>query len=382
MLVKLGSDFLIYLDNAATSGKKPQTVISAVERSMKLLSANPGRGGHKPSVTAATEIYKVREKISNFFNASGPQNVAFCANCTHAINFVIKGVLNENDHVIISDLEHNAVLRPLHKTVKDYSKATVFFDDNKKTLESFRSLVKDNTKMIICTAASNVTGRVLPLKAIGAMCKEKGILFAVDAAQGGGVIPIDIKEMNIDYLCLAPHKGFFAPMGTGVLIAEKPINNTVIEGGNGMNSLSVNQNTDLPEGFESGTVSVPNIMGIGAGIDYVNKIGREKIYAKEMRIINEFYDHLSKNDKVILYTPRPKIGEFAPVLSFNVSGKSSEEVADFLDKNGIAVRGGFHCSLCAHEKLGTADVGAVRLSPSFSLTQNELLRSLAVFKKF
>ena len=382
MLVKLGSDFLIYLDNAATSGKKPQTVISAVERSMKLLSANPGRGGHKPSVTAATEIYKVREKISNFFNASGPQNVAFCANCTHAINFVIKGVLNENDHVIISDLEHNAVLRPLHKTVKDYSKATVFFDDNKKTLESFRSLVKDNTKMIICTAASNVTGRVLPLKAIGEMCKEKGILFAVDAAQGGGVIPIDIKEMNIDYLCLAPHKGFFAPMGTGVLIAEKPINNTVIEGGNGMNSLSVNQNTDLPEGFESGTVSVPNIMGIGAGIDYVNKIGREKIYAKEMRIINEFYDHLSKNDKVILYTPRPKIGEFAPVLSFNVSGKSSEEVADFLDKNGIAVRGGFHCSLCAHEKLGTADVGAVRLSPSFSLTQNELLRSLAVFKKF
>ncbi|MBQ9354618.1 MAG: aminotransferase class V-fold PLP-dependent enzyme [Clostridia bacterium] len=382
MLVKLGSDFLIYLDNAATSGKKPQTVINAVERSMKLLSANPGRGGHKPSVTVATEIYKVREKISNFFNASGPQNVAFCANCTHAINFVIKGVLNENDHVIISDLEHNAVLRPLHKTVKDYSKATVFFDDNKKTLESFRSLVKDNTKMIICTAASNVTGRVLPLKAIGEMCKEKGILFAVDAAQGGGVIPIDIKEMNIDYLCLAPHKGFFAPMGTGVLIAEKPINNTVIEGGNGMNSLSVNQNTDLPEGFESGTVSVPNIMGIGAGIDYVNKIGREKIYAKEMQIINEFYDYLSKNDKVILYTPRPKIGEFAPVLSFNVSGKSSEEVAEFLDKNGIAVRGGFHCSLCAHEKLGTADVGAVRLSPSFSLTQNELLRSLAVFKKF
>ena len=373
---------MIYLDNAATSGIKPQTVISAVERSMKLLSANPGRGGHKPSVTVATEVDKVREKISNFFNASGPQNVAFCANCTHAINFVIKGVLNENDHVIISDLEHNAVLRPLHKTVKDYSKATVFFDDNKKTLESFRSLVKDNTKMIICTAASNVTGRVLPLKAIGEMCKEKGILFAVDAAQGGGVIPIDIKEMNIDYLCLAPHKGFFAPMGTGVLIAEKPINNTVIEGGNGMNSLSVNQNTDLPEGFESGTISVPNIMGIGAGIDYVNKIGREKIYAKEMRIINEFYDHLSKNDKVILYTPRPKIGEFAPVLSFNVSGKSSEEVADFLDKNGIAVRGGFHCSLCAHEKLGTADVGAVRLSPSFSLSQNELLRSLAVFKKF
>ena len=372
---------MIYLDNAATSEKKPQTVINAVERAMRFFSANPGRGGHKPSISAASEVYKTREKLSDFFGSSGPQNVVFCNNCTHALNFVIKGVLGENDHVIISDLEHNAVLRPLHKTVKDYSLAEVSFDDNGKTLENFKLLIKENTKMIICTAASNVTGRVLPIKEIGKLCKEKGILFTVDAAQGGGVIPINMKKMNIDYLCIAPHKGFFAPMGTGVLIAEKPIKRTVIEGGNGMSSLEAKQIPDLPEGFESGTVSVPNIMGIGAGIDYVNKIGRDRIYAKEMKIISSFYEGLSSDKRIILYTPKPEIEEFAPVISFNVSGKTSEETAEYLDKNGIAVRGGFHCSALAHKKLKTTDIGTVRISPSFSLSVNEIKRTLEVIKK-
>lgn len=373
---------MIYLDNAATTGEKPVEVKRAVLFALNNLSANPGRGGHKQSLSASEAVYGVRDKLSLFFGAGGPENVAFTANCTHALNFVIKGILKRGDHTVVSDLEHNAVTRPLKSVTDNISVAEVSFSDDEKTADNFEKAIRDDTKLVICTAASNVTGKILPLKKIGAICRKKGVPFLVDGAQGGGVIPINMKEMYIDYLCLAPHKGFYAPMSTGVLITEKTIAKTIIEGGNGADSLSLVQRPDMPGGFESGTVSLPNIYGIGAGIDYVNRVGRENIYRHELSLANYLYGKLKQLDGVLLYAPKPENGVFAPVLSFNISGMDSEQTADILNRHNIAVRAGFHCSKFAHEKLKTTDSGTVRVSPAVFNKKGEIDYLIEIIKKY
>ena len=281
---------MIYFDNAATTGKKPQNVIKATLTALSEYSANPGRSGHTLSVKTADAIYRIREKAANFFGATGAEKVVFTLNCTHAINCVIKGVLKKGDHVIVSTFEHNAVMRPLKKIGNPYSEAKVSLFDDEETVEEFKRLIKPNTRMIICTGASNVFGKLLPIEKIGKLCAERGILFAVDAAQIAGVIPVNMQKMHIDFLCAAPHKGLYAPMGTGILIAEKYIENTVLEGGTGTNSAQLTQPEYLPERLESGTLNVPGILGIGAGIDFVNSIGLEKIYNYEMNLIRRLYD--------------------------------------------------------------------------------------------
>lgn len=372
---------MIYLDNAATSGKKPPEVKRAVFNALERYSANPGRGGHKSSLAASEAVYNVREKANEFFGGYGSENVVFTANCTHALNFVIKGVLNKGEHAVVSDLEHNAVMRPLKYVTDNISLAEVSLTDDDETVDNYRKLIKDDTKLVISTAASNVAGKTLPLKRIGQLCKERGIPFLVDGAQGGGVLPVNMSEMNIDYLCIAPHKGLYAPMSNGILLAKTAPGKTVIEGGNGADSLSLTQTAVMPQGFESGTVSVPSICGIGAGIDFVNRIGRQKIYEWEAELINYLYDNLSAVDNVILYAPKPVINQYAPVLSFNVAGKNSEEIASILDKNNIAVRAGFHCSKSAHEKLGTTDKGTVRVSPSAFNNKKEIDFLCEIIKK-
>jgi len=377
-----GYDFLIYLDNAATSGKKPESVIKAVNYALNNFSANAGRGGYKLAVDASNAIYRVREKVSSFFGASSPLKVAFCPNCTHAINYVIKGVMSNGGHIAVSDLEHNAVMRPVYKTNCDYTVVETSFTDDKITTQNFENAIREDTRLVICTAVSNVTGKIMPIREIGEVCKRKGVLFLVDGAQGGGVVPINVGKYNIDFLCIASHKGLLSPMGTGILIAESDIPDTVIEGGNGINSLELKQDSEMPEGFESGTLCLPNIMGIGAGIDFISKIGIEEIYEKEMNITSFFYENLAELKDVILYTPYPEKLSFAPVLSFNIKEKHSEEIAEYLDKNGIAVRGGFHCSYSAHNKLNTTDVGTVRISPSFLNSMNEAKYTVNVVKKY
>ncbi len=372
---------MIYFDNAATTGKKPYSVKKAVEFTLNNLCANPGRSGHFPAEKAAEALYSVRKKISGFFGAEGPQNVIFCSNCTEALNFVIKGVLKENDLVTVSDLEHNAVMRPLFKSGIKYKKAKVSFYDDAETAKAFKNSLSSDTKMVICTAASNVTGKILPLEEIGKICKERGILFAVDGAQGVGIMPIDMKKMNIDYLCVAGHKGLYAPMGSGVLISNGKIENTLIEGGNGLDSLNLVQTPDKPEGFESGTVNLPSVMGIGGGIDFLNHTGMRNIYQKELKIIQNIYKELEKNEKIILYTPFPEIDKFVPVLSFNISGYSSEETTSALNDYGIAVRGGFHCSASAHQRLGTLDYGAVRISTGYFNNDLEGRQFINILKK-
>lgn len=371
---------MIYLDNAATSGHKPTEVIRAVDSALKNHSANPGRSGHRPSERAASAIYTVREKVARLFNASGAERVVFTSGCTHSINCVLKGVLHGYDHVITSDLEHNSVVRPLAKLGVRTDNAQVSFYNDALTLEAFRSLIRPDTKMIFTTAASNVSGKRVPIKELGALCRERGILFGVDAAQTAGVYPIDMQRDNIDFLCIAPHKGLYAPMGTGILIAEKELETTLIEGGTGSDSASVIQAPIVPEGLESGTINVSGIIGIGAGIDFINKTGMDKISHHEMKLITLLYDKLSAMPWVILYTPRPTTEEYAPVLSFNVSGLTSNETAQFLDRNGVAVRAGLHCAPSAHKRMDTLENGTVRVSVSAFNSVNDILRLCELIK--
>ena len=365
---------MVYLDNAATTGKKPMSVIKAVNSTLLELSANPGRGGHKASVRASEAIYGVRQKVAKLFGASGEDRVVFTPSCTASINIVLKGILDRGDGIVISSLEHNSVTRPcetLRKAGVEVSVAEVIFGDNDATVRSFERAIKSNTKAVLCTHASNVTGEIMPIAKIGALCKQKGILFIVDAAQTAGVIPIDMQSMSIDFLCIAPHKGLYAPMGTGILIAEKEIAHPLIEGGTGVNSAVAVQPLEYPERLESGTVNLPGIIGIGAGVDFVTSKGIENIYKAELDISRYIYNGILKTSGCVLYTPIPEYGKFVPVVSFNIRGISASDTSELLDKADIAVRGGLHCAPFAHKRLGTIEGGTVRVSPAIFNTKRD-----------
>ncbi len=355
---------MIYLDNAATTGRKPQTVINAVASALKSGNANPGRSGHSLSMHTAAKVYSVRNELADFFGASGAENVVFTLNCTHSINCVIKGLVRAGDKVVISSLEHNAVTRPLYKIGAATQTAEVSLTDDNITVSNFERLISYDTRLVICTGASNVLAKVLPIAKIGAICRAKGVPFAVDAAQSAGVMPINMQKQNIDYLCIAPHKGLYAPMGIGVLICEGPIENTIIEGGTGTASADPAQPDFLPERLESGTINVPGIIGTGEGLEFVKGIGTEKIYRHENELCSHLYHGLAKLGSVRLYTPEPKLGETAPIVTFNFSSKTSSETANYLNSKGIAVRAGLHCAPSAHSMMGTLESGAVRAAPS------------------
>ena len=363
---------MIYFDNAATTGVKPKSVVRAVDFALENLSANPGRSGHSKSVGAAETVYKAREKLSDFFGSEGPETVVFTQNCTHAVNCVLKGLLKKGDHCIISSLEHNAVVRPLVKTGVSYSVAEVSLTDDDETVKNFVEKIKPNTKLIFCTGASNVLGKILPIEKIGAICRKRGIYFGVDAAQTAGVLPIDMKKQNIDFLCIAPHKGLYAPMGIGVLIARKPLPDTIIEGGTGTNSSELFQPSFLPERLESGTVNVPGIAGIMGGLEFVKTKGTESIYQNELRLIQMLYKKLEDNEDVTLYTPYPEAGMYVPLLTFNVKNMTSYEAASILADNKIAVRGGLHCAPFAHRQIGTLEGGAVRVAVAYFNNSSEI----------
>ena len=356
---------MIYLDNAATSGTKPKSVVNAVNTALIQYSSNPGRAGHKLSQNCAEEIYKCRKEVASFFGANDVTSVIFTPNCTQSINYVLKGELKSGDHVIVSSLEHNAVMRPLYELSKlgvEADAAEVIFGDDDATVRTFKNLIKPNTKLIFCTHASNVFGNVLPIEKIGQICKERGINFGVDAAQTAGVLEIDMQKDNIDYLCIAPHKGLYAPMGTGILVANKPISKTIIEGGTGTDSIIAKQPDDLPERLESGTQNVPGIFGIRAGVEFVNEKGINNLYRKELGLCRNCYAMLSKIKDVVLYTPMPEAYKFVPTLSFNLKDVDSTEVAELLNKKGVCVRAGLHCAPSAHRRMGTLQNGTVRVS--------------------
>lgn len=377
---------MIYLDNSATTFPKPKSVQDAVNYSMKYYAANPGRSGHKLSLKASEEIFLARKTAAEFFNAENETDVIFTLNCTMSMNMVIKGILKSGDHVVVSTVEHNAVMRPLQKMAESgisYTQANVYPENNDKTVDAFRKAINSKTKMIICTHASNVWGIKLPIERISSLAHEYGLLFAVDAAQSAGVVPIDIQKIGIDFLCTAGHKGLYGPMGTGILIvSEKNVPDTIIEGGTGSNSISFEQPSELPDRFESGTPNVSGIVGLRAGIQFVNRRKTENIAKHEFMLIQRLYRAVSSMKKIQLYTPMPTPEYFVPILSFNIEGYDSEITASILNKKNIAVRAGLQCSPTAHKMFGTLERGAVRISPSVNTTISEIDYLISVLRKF
>lgn len=359
---------MIYLDNAATTYPKPRSVRNAVENALVNLGANPGRAGHAMSMACAEEIFRCRESAARLFHAPGPECVAFVLNCTNAVNYVVKGLLRPGDHVVTSCLEHNAVARPLYALAQNgvtVAEARVFPGDEDATVRSFEEAMRQkNTKLVICTHASNVWGIRLPVERIAGLAHRKGILMAVDCAQSAGVLPIDMAA-GIDFLCAAGHKGLYGPMGTGMLIAaDGTVLSTVIEGGTGTNSAILEQPGTMPDRMESGTQNMPGIAGLRAGIEFVLSKGTETICRHEMTLLRSIYEGLASIRGVKLYTPEPVSAEYAPVLSFNVRDVPSEEIGRRLNERGVAVRAGLHCSPAAHRFMGTLEQGAVRVCPS------------------
>lgn len=376
---------MIYLDNAATTFPKPRAVCSSMNLAMRKYIANPGRSGHKLSIDAAIEMYNCRKSIADLFNAGGPENVIFTLNCTLASNMVLKGLLKSGDHVVVSNLEHNAVVRPL----KDLEQkginvvvANVHPENDEETLNSFRKALTEKTKLIVCMHASNVFGVKMPISRIAAMGHQYGIPIMVDAAQSAGLVKINVSEDKIDYLCLAGHKGLYGPMGTGVLVTSKGEDlQTIIQGGTGINSISYTQPELPPEKFESGTPNMIGIAGLHAGVNFVKQVGEETISSHEFKLIQWLYDELKAIEKVVLYTNKPNKEYFVPLLSFNVKNKNSEFIASMLNKNGIYVRAGLHCAPFAHKAFGTIEQGTVRICPSAFTKTEEIKKLLFTIKK-
>ena len=373
---------MIYLDNSATTYPKPQGVRQAVQRALVEHGANPGRSGYRMCLRTTQAVYDCRSLAAEFFGAPGPECVLFQPSCTQALNLVLKGTLKEGDHVVVSDLEHNAVMRPLAALAGrgiTYTVAKVTPGDSDATLEAFRKALGPKTKLAVCTMASNVFGIRVPVERIAALVHQYGVKLCVDAAQGAGLIPIHMGESGIDYLCCAGHKGLYGPMGTGLLVLREPeeLLGTLVEGGTGTQSRNLQQPEEPPERYESGTQNVPGILGLEAGIQFVRRRGPERICREELQKLRHLYDRLSRMRRVVLYTPSPEERWSVPVLSFNLEGVPSERVGEFLAKGGIAVRCGLHCAPLAHEKMGTLETGTVRVSPS-AFTRKEDLDALVL----
>ena len=375
---------MIYFDNAATSFPKPVEVIKTVNSAFNLYGANPGRSGHDFSISSANQVYLCREAVDRFFSGYGAEYVSFFPNCTYALNTAIKGIIKKGDHIIISSLEHNSVLRPVHKLkeegVADYSVFKVG-KTNDETLENFKNSFKSNTKLCVVTAVSNVFGNILPLKALSDICHEKGVYFFVDGAQGAGIIEINMKKQGIDCLCVPGHKGLLGPMGTGVLLHKSLDFSTIIEGGTGTASFDFSQPLSYPERLESGTLNVPCICGLRKGIEIVERMGVNKILVKESKLSEAVFNGLKELPNVTLYREKYDKLNFAPLVSFNIKNMHSEQVAAYLNKHGIAVRGGFHCSPLAHISNQTQSQGAVRVSPSIFNEEKDIKNLLNLVRK-
>lgn len=373
---------MINFDNSATSFPKPAVVKKAVFEAMTRCGGNPGRSGHKLSIETAEAVYSARAAAADFFGAES-DNVVFALNCTHALNMAIKGTAEKGCHIIISSLEHNSVLRPVHalsqKGLCTYSVAEVSFDDS-VTIENFRRLINPKTKIIACTLGSNVTGQILPYDRIAELCRKNGICFIADGAQVCGVIPIRLSD-GINILCTAGHKSLYGPSGTGLLITDGKYSiNPIMEGGTGSASLEREQPDFLPDSLESGTINTAGAIGLGAGIRFVKKIGTDKIYSHENALCRIFLHETEDSDKILIYRDE-RIKNYLSIISFNVVGLTANETAARLSDMGFALRGGLHCSGLAHTALGTVPDGTVRFSPSVFNTEREVYALVSAVKK-
>lgn len=374
---------MIYLDNAASSFPKPRSVYEKMNSVMRNNTANPGRSGHRLSLEASQIIFDARSVVADFFGISGhEENIVFTFNATLAINTVLRGLLRTGDHIIISDVEHNSVLRPLVAMKKDGISFSVAetFDDDELTVSSFRKLIRPETKMIFVCHASNVSGAVLPVDKLGSLCKEHNILFGIDASQTAGHIPIDLLKMNISVLCVPGHKGLYGPQGTGVIVISPELKQNIepfVFGGTGTDSLLDIQPKILPEYLECGTLNTVGIAGLAEGVRFC----KNKAISINTRIGSLFdltYSELEKIPFISILSPK---NNNAGIVSFSVEGVDSETVTRYLASFGICVRGGFHCSSLFHNKARTVPFGAVRISPGFFNTEKNIILCINSIKR-
>lgn len=365
---------MIYFDNAATSFQKPEAVYSAVYNTMKKYGANAGRGGHKLSVAAGEIIYEARENLCKLFGIENPLRLTFCQNTTMALNMGIKGVVRPGDHIVITSMEHNSVLRPVETLARQGIVSYTIVRANKKgeiSLEDIESAIRYNTRLIIMTHVSNVCGNVFDIYAVGEIARKNGVFFMVDAAQSAGVLDIDAK--CVDLLAFPGHKGLMGPQGTGGLYVRDGIDiSTIIEGGTGSASEMYSQPNEYPDRLESGTQNVAALAGLGEGVKFILREGICAIREKEAELSRYFKSEVLNIPEIKLYgTDNPK--KQTGVAALNILGMDCVEVASRLDREyNIAVRAGLHCAVLAHESLGTKETGTVRFSFGYFNTKNEI----------
>lgn len=377
---------MIYLDNAATTFPKPQCVYKMWQRSMSVYGANPGRSGHKFSQETAAAVYKSREQCAEFFGGD-PENTVFTLNCTHALNFAIKGTMKPECNFVISDMEHNAVFRPVYAAAEIADGNVSVFEvteDVEQTVRNAEHAIRPETAAMVLTAASNVIGLRNPIKELAALCAEHGICCIVDAAQGAGTLPVSLSD-GVNIICAAGHKGLYGPMGTGLMITDGkfPLR-TIIEGGTGSASESITQPDFLPDRFESGTINTAGIVALGEGVRFVRRMTPKKLLNHELDLCELFCKGCRSLPNVTLYNDISSRNRscYAPVVSFNISGYGSAEAALMLSDRGFYMRGGLHCAPMAHRKIGTINKGTVRFSPGAFTSSDDINKLLNVLYHF
>ena len=374
---------MIYLDNAATTLRKPQPVIDAVVAAMTTLG-NSARGTHDGSLSASRIIYGTREKLADFFGCSRPDYVVFTCNSTEALNIAICGLLNPGDHVISTDLEHNSVLRPLYRLEAERNVSLSFVPADRQgdlDYSGFERLIRPETKAIVCTHASNLTGNAVDIGRVGEIAHAHGLTFIVDASQTAGVLPIDMTAQHIDILCFTGHKSLMGPQGTGGLCLGEGVKLRPWKvGGTGVQTYSRTQPEQLPTLLEAGTLNGHGIAGLSAALDYIREVGMDTIRKKEEALMRRFYEGVTAIPGVTVY------GDFtAPrtaVVALNIRDYDSGEVADALSQDyGIATRSGAHCAPRMHRALGTESQGAVRFSFGWFNTEAEIDTAIQAVKE-
>ncbi|MCK4259421.1 MAG: aminotransferase class V-fold PLP-dependent enzyme [Halanaerobiales bacterium] len=376
---------MIYLDNAATSWPKPEEVYKTMDRFFREYGANPGRAGHQMAAHAGKKVYEVREKLAEFFGVADSSEIVFTSNATHALNLGILGIIEKGDHVISSTLEHNSVSRPLKELERsgvielDWIGLT---EEGNFDYNALEKRIKDNTKLVVITHGSNVTGHLIDLNKVSTLLKKKGVLFMVDAAQTAGVFPINVSKLNIDLMAFPGHKSLYGPPGTGGLYIRKDLNiKSIFAGGTGSKSEELYQPEVWPDKFESGTVNSVGIVGLGEGVEFVKEKGIDQIREHELKLTSNFMEGLLSIKNVKLYGP--KIDKVrTPVVSFNIGEESSSEIGYILDQAfDIAVRSGLHCSPLAHHTIGTLEQGTIRASFGYFNTFEHVEIALDVIHK-
>lgn len=365
---------MIYMDNAATTMQKPKGVAEAVVQAMSSIG-NAGRGATEASLSASRVIYDTRERLSRLFHAENPKQIAFTANSTESLNIAIKGILHPGDHVVTTVLEHNSVLRPLFQCQERGVELTILPCDLKGNI-SYKEMdkaVRENTRAIICTHASNLTGNMIDLARVGEIAKAHGILFVVDASQTAGVFPIDVQKMQIDILCFTGHKGLLGPQGTGGLYVREGVKvSPLLSGGSGVDTYNPQHPQEMPTALEAGTLNGHGIAGLNAALKYLEQTGIDTVREREVSLMRRFYEGVSKIDGVKVY------GDFeaekrCPIVTLNIGDYDSSEVSDELFTDyGISTRPGAHCAPLMHKSLGTEAQGAVRFSFSHFNTEEEI----------